>query len=64
MPVKLGYTEGEWTEIRDGLKEGEQVVTAGKVALRDGTAVQLINAAADKATATTKAKVEADGSKQ
>ncbi|WP_411832060.1 efflux RND transporter periplasmic adaptor subunit [Pseudoxanthomonas mexicana] len=64
VPVKLGYTEGEWTEIRDGLKEGEQVVTAGKVALRDGTAVQLINAAADKATATTKAKVEADGSKQ
>jgi len=42
VPVKLGYAEGQWVEIRDGLKEGDQVVTAGKVALRDGTAVQVI----------------------
>jgi len=42
VPVKLGYAEGQWVEIRDGLKEGDQVVTAGKVALRDGTEVQVI----------------------
>ena len=42
MPVKLGYAEGPWLEVRQGLKEGDQVVTAGKVALRDGTAVQII----------------------
>ncbi|HYG05960.1 MAG TPA: efflux RND transporter periplasmic adaptor subunit [Stenotrophomonas sp.] len=42
VPVKLGYAEGQWVEIRDGLKEGDQVVTAGKVALRDGTQVQVI----------------------
>ncbi|MBD9368126.1 efflux RND transporter periplasmic adaptor subunit [Xanthomonas sp. XNM01] len=42
VPVKLGYTEGEWSEIREGLKEGDAVVTAGKVALRDGSTVQVI----------------------
>ena len=46
VPVKLGYTDGEWTEVREGLEEGEQVVTAGKVALRDGSAVQAIGAGA------------------
>jgi HAE1 family hydrophobic/amphiphilic exporter-1 len=30
--VQLGYTNGEIAEIRSGLKEGDQVVTAGKVA--------------------------------
>lgn len=42
VPVKLGYAEGPWLEVRQGLKEGDQVVTAGKVALRDGTVVQII----------------------
>ena len=36
---KLGYTDGAWAEIRSGLKLGDAVVTAGKVALRDGSAV-------------------------
>ncbi|MEE7559301.1 efflux RND transporter periplasmic adaptor subunit, partial [Xanthomonas sp. Kuri4-2] len=44
VAVKLGYAEGAWVEIRDGLAEGDQVVTAGKVALRDGSAVQVIGA--------------------
>ncbi|HET6397005.1 MAG TPA: efflux RND transporter periplasmic adaptor subunit [Pseudoxanthomonas sp.] len=51
VPVKLGYTEGEWSEVRDGLKEGEPVVTAGKVALRDGSAVHVIDGAPPKAAA-------------
>jgi len=51
VPVKLGYTEGEWSEVRDGLKEGEPVVTAGKVALRDGSAVHVIDGAPAKAAA-------------
>jgi len=42
VPVKLGYAEGPWVEIREGLAVGDRVVTAGKVALRDGTAVQVI----------------------
>ena len=42
VPVKLGYIDGQWVEIRSGLKTGEQVVTAGKVALREGTAVQIV----------------------
>ncbi len=42
VPVKVGYAEGPWVEIREGLAVGDKVVTAGKVALRDGTAVQVI----------------------
>ena len=42
MPVKLGYLDGEWAEIRTGVKQGDQVVIAGKSALRDGTEVQVI----------------------
>ena len=42
VPVKLGYTDGAWAEIRTGLKQGDKVVTAGKVALREGSEVQVI----------------------
>ena len=50
--VKLGYTEGEWVEVREGLREGDPVVVAGKAALRDGTQVQVIDAkAADQPAA-------------
>ncbi|MEO6366063.1 MAG: efflux RND transporter periplasmic adaptor subunit [Luteimonas sp.] len=48
VPVKLGFMDGEWAEVRDGVKQGEQVVTAGKVALRDGSAVQIIGQATAK----------------
>ncbi|MGV8959116.1 MAG: efflux RND transporter periplasmic adaptor subunit [Stenotrophomonas sp.] len=61
VAVKLGYAEGPWVEIRDGLAEGDQVVTAGKVALRDGTAVQVIETARAQQAApapAAKAKVE------
>ena len=44
-PVQLGYSNGEFAEIRAGLKDGDRVVTAGKVAIRDGTEVQVIDAA-------------------
>ena len=45
VTVQLGYTNGEIAEIRSGIKEGDRVVTAGKVAIRDGTEVQVIDAA-------------------
>jgi membrane fusion protein (multidrug efflux system) len=43
--VQLGYTNGEIAEVRAGLREGDQVVTAGKVAIRDGTEIQVIETA-------------------
>lgn len=46
VPVKLGYMDGQWVEVTKGLKAGEQVVTAGKVALREGSAVQVVGGAA------------------
>ena len=49
VPVTLGYMDGQWVEVRKGLKAGEQVVTAGKVALREGSEVQVIGEPAPKA---------------
>ena len=49
--VQIGYSNGEFAEIRSGLKEGDQVVTAGKVAIRDGTEVQVIDTAGASAPA-------------
>src|SRR5690606_30596119 len=44
VPVQLGYLSGDLAEIRAGLSEGESVVTAGKITLRDGTKVEVLNA--------------------
>jgi membrane fusion protein (multidrug efflux system) len=63
VPVKVGYVDGEWIEVREGLKAGEQVVTAGKVALREGSAVQVIGAEPAKVAAKPDAAKTA-GSKQ
>lgn len=63
VPVKLGYADGEWLEVREGLKPGDRVVTAGKVALRDGSAVQVIGDPVPKAVAAKDQAVKA-GSKQ
>jgi membrane fusion protein (multidrug efflux system) len=51
VPVQLGFVNGELAEIRAGLKEGDQVITAGKVAVRDGTEVQVLNGAPEAAVA-------------
>src|SRR4249919_604165 len=48
VPVKLGYLDGQWAEVRSGLKVGDQVVTAGKVALREGSPVQIVGGNAPK----------------
>ena len=42
VPVKLGYSEGGWMEVRSGLASGDRVVVAGKTALREGSAVQVL----------------------
>lgn len=43
--VKVGYAEGDRVEIRDGLSEGERVITIGRNAVRDGTEVQVLDGA-------------------
>jgi membrane fusion protein (multidrug efflux system) len=53
--VKLGYVDGEWVEVRAGLRTGDEVVVAGKAALREGSAVQVIGAAPVKPAATAQA---------
>jgi len=50
-PIELGYLDGQWAEVRGGLELGDQVVVAGKSALREGTAVSVIGAPAPAALA-------------
>jgi len=42
--VKLGYLSGADAEVIEGLKEGDQVVTLGKNALREGVRLQIVGA--------------------
>jgi membrane fusion protein (multidrug efflux system) len=44
--VKVGYSDSDHIEIRSGIDEGTRVITVGRNAVRDGTAVQVINASA------------------
>lgn len=44
VAVKLGYLSGPDAEILEGLKEGDQVVTIGKNALREGALLQIVGA--------------------
>jgi membrane fusion protein (multidrug efflux system) len=43
VAVELGFVNGELAEVRAGLTEGDSVVTAGKVTLRDGSSVEVLN---------------------
>jgi membrane fusion protein, multidrug efflux system len=54
--LKLGYIDGQWVEVREGLSEGDPVVVAGKAALREGSAVQVIGAKAAPVAAEAAAK--------
>jgi membrane fusion protein (multidrug efflux system) len=39
-PVTVGYSEGDRVEIREGLVPGDEVITIGRNAVRDGAVVQ------------------------
>jgi membrane fusion protein (multidrug efflux system) len=59
VPIELGYVNGELAEIRSGLNEGDSVVTAGKVTLRDGIKVEVLNAPKDADPAAVVAQADA-----
>jgi RND family efflux transporter MFP subunit len=40
-PVELGVDEGTWVEIKDGVREGDEIVTAGADAISDGVTVRV-----------------------
>jgi membrane fusion protein (multidrug efflux system) len=42
VSIKTGYSNGEIVEVVSGLKAGDKVITAGKVAVRDGAKVNII----------------------
>ncbi len=64
VPVKLGYIDGAYAEVLQGLKPGEPVVTAGKVALREGSAVQVLGQSDAKAAKQTAKADKPAGKKQ
>ncbi len=41
VPVRLGVRRGVWVEVIEGLAEGDMVVTAGQIKLRDGASVTI-----------------------
>jgi membrane fusion protein, multidrug efflux system len=41
--IRLGHVNGTYAEVVHGLDEGDRVVTVGKVTLRDGTDVEVVN---------------------
>lgn len=40
--VRLGHVNGSYAEILEGLAENDQVITAGRIAVRDGAAVEVL----------------------
>ncbi len=61
VPIEVGHMSGELVEVRKGLIEGEQVVTAGKITLRDGAAVEVLNPPAGGAVDADVAQVAQNG---
>jgi len=59
VSLKLGYVDGELAEVRSGLSEGDSVVTAGKVAIRDGAKVQVIGGGGSALQVPTDAEAQA-----
>lgn len=42
VSIRTGTQDGPWIEVLQGLQPGQQVVVAGKAALRDGSLVQVL----------------------
>jgi membrane fusion protein (multidrug efflux system) len=59
--VKTGYSESDRIEVRDGLKDGERVITIGRNAVRDGTEVTVITPPQPQAQVTAVARTEESG---
>ena len=59
--IKTGYAESDRVEVRDGLKDGERVITIGRNAVRDGTEVTVITPPQPQAQVTAIAKAQESG---
>lgn len=54
--VRTGFADSEYVEVRDGLQPGDRVITVGRNAVRDGTLVQVLDAAPAPAAVATAAE--------
>ncbi len=62
--LKLGYDDAGFIEVREGLHVGDEVVIAGKAALREGSTVQVIGKDKVVASAAPAAKADAKADAQ
>jgi len=62
--LALGYDDAGFIEVRNGLQQGDEVVIAGKAALREGSAVQVIGKEKAVAAAAKAPAAAAQASKQ
>jgi len=46
-PVEVGFIDDTYTEVREGLVEGERVVVKGQRSLRDGGRIRILDATGD-----------------
>lgn len=53
--LQLGYINGEYAEVLGGIEAGEQVITQGRVAVREGAEVEILTPTAAAPVATTDA---------
>ena len=49
--LRLGYVNGDFAEVVEGLQPGDTVITQGRVAVREGAPVEILNASEAKAPA-------------
>ena len=43
LQVKLGFREGDFVEILEGVSDGEWVITVGQDGLAEGTPIKVLN---------------------
>lgn len=45
--VRVGFQDSQWVEVLQGVQEGERVIVSGKVAIKDGTKVDVLDDPSD-----------------
>jgi membrane fusion protein (multidrug efflux system) len=46
-PVEVGFVDDTYTEVREGLEEGERIVVKGQRSLRDGGRIRILDASSE-----------------
>jgi membrane fusion protein (multidrug efflux system) len=61
VALRAGYASGGFVEILEGLAEGDLVITVGRAAVREGTAVEIVGGDRPEPGAATESRADATG---